>query len=355
MMLNNIKWLVPAKKSILNDSDPEIIVSSRIRVARNLAVFPFRIKLKDKDCERLLKLVQSVLKERCPGEYIDMKTLSVLERESLLECHLISPAFHKMDKPAGLYVSANRELSIMINEEDHLRIQGLGAGFNLTNISARVYDCEEDIGDELSYAFDDNYGFLTSCPTNIGTGLRASVLLHLPGLVFTNEVEKVLKGALQIGMAVRGLYGEGSEIKGSLFQISNQHTLGLKEEDLIQTISKLTRMITDIEKKARDAIFEKARYEFEDKVFRSLAVLRSARILSTDETLNLLSAVRFGIGTGIIKDVSIDTINEIMLVSRPANIQLYTGQILEEHERDIRRAEYVRSKLTGLYPIAKSK
>lgn len=354
-MLDRIKWLVPSKHNGNPSEEREIVVSSRIRVARNLSVFPFEIKLKDKDSERLLKLAQSVIEERCPGRYINMKTLTPLERESLLECHLISPAFLKMNKPSGLFISENGDISIMINEEDHLRIQGLSGGLNLTNISARVFDCEEEIGEELSYAYDENYGFLTSCPTNIGTGLRASVLLHLPGLVFTNEVEKVLKGALQIGMAVRGLYGEGTEIKGSLFQISNQHTLGLKEEDLIQTIGKLTHMIIDIEKKARDAIFEKAKYEFEDKIFRSLAVLRAARILSTDETLNLLSAVRFGIGTGIIKDISLDIINEIMVVARPANIQLYVGQVLEEHERDVRRAEYIRSKLTGLFPIAKTK
>ena len=194
MMLDNIRWLVPAKQNGDPNEEREIVVSSRIRIARNLSVFPFEIKLKEKDSERLLKLAQSVIEERCPGRYINMKTLTPLERESLLECHLISPAFLKMNKPSGLYISVNGDISIMINEEDHLRIQGLSGGLNLTNISARVFDCEEEIGEELAYAFDDNYGFLTSCPTNIGTGLRASVLLHLPGLVFTNEVEKVLKG-----------------------------------------------------------------------------------------------------------------------------------------------------------------
>ncbi len=170
-------------------------------------------------------------------------------------------------------------------------------------------------------------------------------------MVFTDEVEKVLKGAVQIGMAVRGIYGEGTEIKGGLFQISNQHTLGMKEEDLIETIVKLTHMIMDIEKKARNVIFTKARHEFEDKIFRSLAVLKSARIISTDEVLNLLSAVRFGIGTGVIKDITLGVINEIMLVSRPANIQLYFGEVLEEHERDVRRAEYIRKRLSGISQI----
>lgn len=354
-MLNNIRWLVPAKHGGNSGENREIVVSSRIRLARNLSDFPFEIKMKVKDSYRLLQLARSVIERGYSGQYIDMKELTPLERESLLECHLISPAFLKMNKPTGLYLNEHGNISIMINEEDHLRIQGLTGGLNLTDISAQVFECEEEIGDDLEYAFDEAYGFLTSCPTNLGTGLRASVLLHLPGLVFTNEVEKVLRGALQIGMAVRGLYGEGSEIKGSLFQISNQHTLGLKEEELIQTIMKLTHMIVDVEMKARDAIFTKAKYEFEDKIFRSLAVLRSARIMSTDETLNLLSALRFGIGTGTIKDVSLDVVNEIMLVARPANIQLYFGQILEEHERDIRRAEYIRKKLSGKSQITNTK
>jgi protein arginine kinase len=345
-MLNNIQWLVPSNGDAgLSGEDKEIVVSSRVRIARNIADIPFEIKLKTKESQRLIKLAKSVIEKKIKGKYIDIEKISPLERESLLECHLISPAFIKMNRPTGLFITDKGNISIMINEEDHLRIQGLSYGLNLADIAGDVFNLEDKIGGDLAYAFDEDYGFLTSCPTNLGTGLRASVLLHLPGLVFTNEVEKVLKGAVQIGMAVRGLYGEGSEIKGSLFQISNQHTLGLKEEDLIQTIVKLTHMIMDIENKARDVIFEKAKYEFEDKIFRSLAVLKSARIISTDEVLSLISAVRFGIGTGTIKDIDLDVVNEIMLVSRPANIQMYFGEILEEHERDVKRAEYIRSRL----------
>lgn len=346
-MLNNIKWIVPSNGDKLEGQDNEIIVSSRVRVARNIVDIPFETKMKTEDSTRLIELSRSVITKKENGDFIDIKSISPLERESLLECHLISPAFLKMTKPTGLFITEKRNISVMINEEDHLRIQGLVYGLNLSSIASEVFAFEEDIGDDIGYAFDDTYGFLTSCPTNLGTGLRASVLLHLPGLVFTNEVEKVLKGAVQIGMAVRGLYGEGSEIKGSLFQISNQHTLGLKEGDVIETIMKLTHMIMDIEKKARDVIFEKAQHEFEDKIFRSLAVLRSARIINTDEVLNLLSAIRFGVGVGVIKDVTLDTINEIMLTTRPANIQLFFGEILEEHERDIRRAEYIRKRLSN--------
>ncbi|MCK4756670.1 protein arginine kinase [candidate division WOR-3 bacterium] len=355
-MLNNIEWLIPSDDKVkLGGEDSEIIVSSRIRIARNIADIPFEIKMKTNDSVRLVKLVRSVIGENIKGKYLDIQKISPLEKESLLECHFISPAFLDIDKPAGLFIVDKGNISIMINEEDHLRIQALSYGLNLANISSEVFDLEEKIGEDLAYAFNETYGYLTSCPTNLGSGLRASVLLHLPALVFTNEVEKVLKGAVQIGMAVRGLYGEGSEIKGGLFQISNQHTLGMKEENLIESIVKLTHMIMDIEKKARNVIFTKARYEFEDKIFRSLAVLKSARIISTDEVLNLLSAVRFGIGTGVIKDITLGVINEIMLVSRPANIQLYFGEVLEEHERDVRRAEYIRKRLSGKSQITKSK
>ncbi len=346
-ILNNIKWFVPSDNARFGGEDDEIVVSSRIRIARNIADIPFEIKMKAEDSSRLYDLSRSVIEKNVKGKFIDMKKVSPLEKESLLECHLISPAFLKMDKPAGVFITEEANISIMVNEEDHLRIQGLSYGLNLADIAGYVFELEEKLGEDLEYAYDEDYGFITSCPTNFGTGLRASVLLHLPGLVFTNEVEKVLKGAVQIGMAVRGLYGEGSEIKGSLFQISNQHTLGLKEEDLINTIVKLTHMIMDIEKKARDVIFEKAQYEFEDKIFRSLAVLKSARMISSDEVLNLLSALRFGVGVGIIKDVTLDVINEIMLVTRPATIQLYYGELLEEHERDIKRAEYIRTRLSG--------
>lgn len=354
-MMSSIRWLVPEKG--LNPSDrenDEIVVSSRIRLARNFADLPFEIKMKPKQAIRLLGLVRSILANDKRTEFYETRKLSPLERESLLECHLISPAFLKTDRQSGLYINQTGNLSVMINEEDHLRIQGLSHGLRFSDLSSFVFDFEEKIGNEVQYAYHDQYGYVTSCPTNIGTGMRASVLLHLPGLVFTNEVDKVLKGAVQLGMAVRGIYGEGSEIKGSMFQISNQHTLGVKEEDIIETIIKLTHMIMDIEKKARDVIFEKARHEFEDKIFRSLAVLRSARIISTDEVLNLLSAVRFGIGVGIIKDITLDIVNEILLVSRPANIQLFFNEILEEHDRDIRRADYIRHRLKHQEPKSKS-
>ncbi len=345
-MFENIRWLIPKdEKTLPCGEEREIVVSSRIRIARNIDSVPFEIKMKHADAENIIGLVRSVIEKKIGGKFIDLKAMKPLERESLLECHLVSPGFIKKEKPASVFIGEGGNVSLMINEEDHLRIQGVGCGLNLINLSSEVFKIEEFIGENLGYAFDDNYGYLTSCPTNIGTGMRASVFMHLPGLVYTNEVEKVLKGALQIGMAVRGIYGEGSEIRGSLFQISNQYTIGFKEEELLERITKLAKMIIDIENKARDVIMTKARNEFEDKIFRSLAILRSARTISSSEVLNLLSALRFGIGAGIVKDIELDTLNEMMIVTRPANIQLFFGEMLEEQARDIKRAEYARKRL----------
>lgn len=289
-MLNNIRWLVPDTGINTACDDKEIVVSSRVRVARNLEGIPFEMKIKTRDAQRVLDLTRSVIENRLRGKFYDLHKITPLERESLLECHLISPGFLKEDRPAGVFITDNVRLSIMINEEDHLRLQGLSCGLNLAEVSGEVFDAEEKLCADLGFAFHETFGYLTSCPTNIGTGMRASVLLHLPGLVFSSEVEKALKGATNLGINIRGIYGEGTEIRGNLFQISNQHTLGLKEEDLIETMTKFAHMIIDVETKTRDIIIKKARVEFEDKVARSLAILRSARVLSSNEVLNLLSA-----------------------------------------------------------------
>ncbi len=346
-MFDNIKWLVSPE---LNQEceEQEIVVSTRIRVARNIEGIPFEIKMKNQDAEKLVQVVKSAVEMNFKGKYLDLNKMKPLEKESLFESHLISPAIIKKEQPTAVFINEKGNITVMVNEEDHLRIQGLSCGLNLTNIASEVYEFEEILGQELGYAFNENYGFITSCPTNLGTGLRASVLFHLPGLVYTNEIEKILKSTFNLGMTVRGLYGEGTEIKGNLFQISNQHTLGFKEDELIEKINKFSRMLIDLEKKARDLILERARYELEDKVHRSIAILRSARLINSDEVLNLLSAVRLGIGLGIIRDIQINIINEIMLTTRPGNIQLYYGEILEEQERDVKRAEYIRNLLAKI-------
>ncbi len=343
-MFENIKWLVSPEFS-RQCEEKEIVVSTRIRVARNVEGIPFEVKIKQHDAEKLLNIVKSAIEMNLKGRYLVLQKVKVLEKESLFESHLISPAIMKKDQPSAVFISEKGNITIMVNEEDHLRIQGLSCGLNLTYLASEVYEVEEILGQELGYAFNEKYGFITSCPTNLGTGLRASVLFHLPGLVYTNEIEKIIKSTVNLGMTVRGIYGEGTEIKGNLFQISNQHTLGFKEDELIEKINKFAHMLIDVEKKARDIIMGRAKNELEDKIYRSIAILRSARLISSDEVLNLISAVRFGIGMGIINDVDIDTLNEIMLVTRPGNIQLFYNEILEEQERDVKRAEYIRAKL----------
>ncbi|MGQ9534063.1 MAG: protein arginine kinase [bacterium] len=343
-MFDHIKWLISPELNKQCEEN-EIVVSTRIRVARNIEGMPFEIKMKQVDAEKLVQIVGSAIEMNFKGKYLVLEKVKGLERESLFESHLISPAIIKKEQPAAVFISEKGNITIMVNEEDHLRIQGLSCGLNLTNLASEVYEVEEILGMELGYAFNENYGFITSCPTNLGTGLRASVLFHLPGLVYTNEIDKILKSAFNLGMAVRGIYGEGSDIMGNLFQISNQHTLGFKEDELIEKMSKFAKMLIDVERKSRDVLMTRAKNELEDKVYRSIAILRSARMMSSNEVLNLLSAVRLGIGVGIVKDIDIDTVNEIMLVTRPGNIQLFYGEILEEQERDIKRADYIRSRL----------
>lgn len=344
-MLTNLRWLLSDGSSPV--PEPEIVVSSRVRLARNLSGMVFETKMKSGDEKRLLGMMRTILEQELKGTYTELKSITPLERESLLECYLISPKLLKKDHPTAVFVADSGKVSIMVNEEDHLRIQALAGGLSLVECCDTAYQVEGVVGAKVGYAFHEQYGYITSCPTNIGTGLRASVLLHLPALVFSNEIEKVLKGALNLGMAVRGIFGEGTEIKGNLFQVSNQRTLGFKEEELIQSMLKFTYMIVDIEKKTREAIMAKASAEIEDKVYRSMGILESARLISTEEVLNLLSAVRLGIGLGIVKDVSINVVNEIMMVSRPGNLQMYTGELMEEHERDSRRAAYIRARLAS--------
>lgn len=344
-MFDNIKWLISPELEG-ECEEKEIVISSRIRVARNIEGIPFEIKMKNKDAEKLVQVVKSAIEMNFKGKYLYLKNLKPLERESLLECHLISPEMLKKELPNAVYIGEKGNIAIMVNEEDHIRIQGLSCGLSLVNIATTVYEFEEVLGEELGYAYNENYGFITSCPTNLGTGLRISVLLHLPGLVYANEIDKILKSTSNLGMTVRGLYGEGSEIKGNLFQISNQHTLGFEEDELIEKMNKFARTLIDLEKKARDVILSRAQYELEDKIYRSIGILKSARLISSEEVLNLLSAIRLGIGLGIVKDVDITTLNEIMLITRPGNIQLYYNEILEERERDVKRADYIRYKLS---------
>lgn len=317
----------------------EIVISSRARIARNLKAFKFDIKLTEKEAENLLVLISEVIKTSADGEFLDFSLLSPLAIQSLLESHLISPDFATSKKKRGLYLSESGNCAIMINEEDHLRIQAMTSGFDF-NGSFRIADGIDQIFDsQLDLAYDENFGYLSSCPTNVGTGLRVSAFLHLPGLVLTKEIEKVLRGAMTIGLAVRGLFGEGSDIRGNLFQISNQATIGSSEDEIIETLKRPTEQIIEYELKARESLSKHAPLELEDKIYRSLAILRAARLLNSVEATNLLSAVRLGVEMEILKDISLSTINRLMILLRPANLQIQIGRPLTPNERDAERAK----------------
>ncbi len=330
----------------------DIVLSSRIRLARNIKGFPFAIKMKDKDREELLEIVKKavekvdILRER---EYIDISKIDPVKAQALLERHLVSPDFLSARHPRGVFVSKDQTISLMVNEEDHLRFSVFAPGLGFDVAYKKINEIDDELNKYLNYAFSKRLGYLTACPTNVGTGLRASVLIHLPGLVLTKEIEKVLKGVMQVGLSVRGIYGEGTETRGHFFQIANQVTLGLSETEIIENIKGMVVQLVTLERKARDFFMEKAKVELEDKIYRSYAILRNARVITSEEVINLTSAVRLGIGLGIIKDINLRTLNGILILSQPANLQLYYKRVMSPQERDVKRAEFIRERLNHRY------
>jgi len=336
-------WLCSEGESV------DIILSSRVRLARNLRDLNFERKADAATQEKAVALVRRALESdavSADGTFIETKELTPLAIQFLLERHLISPDFISPNRVQGLFLSSDQALSIMVNEEDHLRFQVLAAGLSFEAAYRRINNLDRLLDRRLTYAFDSELGFLTACPTNIGTGMRASVLIHLPALVLTREIEKVLRGLIQVGYSVRGLYGEGTETKGHFFQLSNQITLGVSEPEIVQNLEKIARQLVVLERRARDFLLNKTRPEIEDKVFRALAILKNARLLSSEEVINLASAVRLGIALGFVTGVGLKTITEILVLAQPANLQVLYDREMEQSERDEKRAEYIRTRFT---------
>jgi len=265
----------------------------------------------------------------------------------LLERHLISRELAgeggaTPTHGAGLFLGSSDTIGLMVNEEDHLRLQVLASGLQLVGAYHRLDELDEELGALLPFAYHQEYGFLTSCPTNVGTGLRASILVHLPGLVLTKEITKVLQGINQLGLTFRGLYGEGSEVVGNFFQISNQTTLGKSEEDLIEHLQKVVGQVIQYEEKARSVLLRDAPTVIEDKIWRAYGLLRYARSLSFDEVMNLLSGVRLGVSMNLLRGVRVYTLNKIMIYAQRAHLEQAAGHSLTEAEADLHRATYVR-------------
>jgi protein arginine kinase len=271
------------------------------------------------------------------------------DRQLLHERHLVSKELAGLEEPAvvrpGAALLIQDRVGVMLNEEDHLRLQGLASGFALEATYQDVDLLDSELGQRLPFAFHPEFGYLTSCPTNVGTGLRASVLIHLPGLVLTKEISKVLQGLAQVGLTFRGLYGEGSELVGNFFQLSNQTTLGKTEKELLDHLGKMVRQVIEYEEQARQVLLRDARTIIEDKVWRAYGLLRNARTLSFDETMSLLSGVRLGVGLGLVDRCGLYTLNKLLVHTQPAHLAALEGVRTDDPELNVRRARFVRAQL----------
>jgi protein arginine kinase len=274
-----------------------------------------------------------------------MDELQPLQKRILVEKHLISPHLAETANHGACLLSENEEISIMINEEDHIRIQCLYPGLQLLEALNTAFQIDDWLEEEINYAFDEKVGYLTSCPTNVGTGLRASVMLHLPGLVMTQQLNRIIPAINQLGLVVRGIYGEGSEALGNIFQISNQITLGKSEQDIVEDLKSVVGQIVSQERSVRDTLVKTSNIQLEDRVYRSFGVLTNSRIIETKEAAKCLSDVRLGIDIGYIKDIPRNILNELMILTQPGFLQQYAGGPLRPNERDIRRASLIRERL----------
>lgn len=329
--------------------DSDIVLSSRIRLARNLSEFIFPTLFSNEEAKKAVDMIEGFLQEGVPAgpklEVIKMDELPPLQKRVLVEKHLISPHLAEHSTHGACVLSENEDISIMINEEDHIRIQCLFPGFQLSEALNKANEIDDWLENKVDYAFHEQYGYLTSCPTNVGTGLRASVMMHLPGLVMTRQINRVVPAINQLGLVVRGIYGEGSEALGNIFQVSNQITLGKSEEDIVEDLKSVVRQIISQERTAREALAKTSNIQLEDRVFRSLGVLANSRIIETKEAAGCLSDVRLGIDMGYIQNISKNILNELMVITQPGFLQQYAGGPLRPDERDVRRAALIRERI----------
>ena len=327
----------------------DVVISSRIRLARNLAGMPFLTRCtREQQQELETRLRHEILQAGIAREmfYVDVEAASTLDRRLLVERHLISRQHAERDHPRGVAVSGNETIAIMINEEDHLRIQVLRSGLQLADAAREINRVDDILEDRLDFSFHSRYGYLTACPTNVGTGLRVSVMLHLPALKMTGEIEKVFRAARDLNLAVRGLYGEGTEASGDFFQVSNQTTLGKSEEQIIEEFcQEIIPNFINYESQARQSLVDRRAIAVRDKVDRSMALLGAAKLLSSEEAMYLLSLVRLGVALGLTPDADIKTINELFLLSQPAHLQKVVGRTMDSKERAEARANFLRQRL----------
>ncbi|MBI4617452.1 MAG: protein arginine kinase [Planctomycetes bacterium] len=328
--------------------ESDIVISTRLRLARNIKGFPFVSRATREHKSKILAHITGRLRKSALGKqlvFFNLHEAEAVDRLFLVERHLISKEHANSEGERSVAFEPAEVRSIMINEEDHLRIQVLKSGFATTEAYEEVSGLDDLIESQLDYAFSPRYGYLTACPTNAGTGMRVSIMFHLPALVMTRQIEKVFQAVSKIHLAVRGLFGEGTQASGDFYQISNQVTLGVSENEILDKVRKVVPKIIEYERNIRETISHESKKTIEDRVWRALGTLQSARSIQSEETLNLLSQVRLGVNMKLISNLPIQTVNELFIQSQPAHIQKLEGKILEEEERDIARAAFLRKRL----------
>ena len=328
----------------------DIVMSSRVRIARNLDKLPFsHWANKKQEKEAMESLETAVLASDVMKNCLNVRMLEIddVDKQFLLERHLISREHMVHPEFKSTVIGDKEVVNVMINEEDHLRIQVMQSGFNLQECWRIASRLDDVLHKKVKFAYNSEWGYLTACPTNTGTGLRASVMLHLPSLVMTKQITRVLQAITKLGMTARGLYGEGTEAEGNFFQISNQITLGTAEEDIIDNLERIIRQVVGHEENARKTLMKQNRELLQDKIWRSNGTLRSAHIINTKETMGLLSMVRLGVDMGIITDIDRRAVNELFILTQPAHLQKIEGRMLSSAQRDVKRANLIRRRLEG--------
>lgn len=334
-----------------NGPEHDIVLSSRIRLARNFESIPFPNNASRDDLQKVINLVKKTLNDKKDPKlyYININELPEVEKQLLVEKNLTSPAHIKKDAEAGLFLNDKEDICIMINEEDHLRIQSLKPGLQLEKCWEKANQIDDILEEKINYAYSRKWGYLSTCPTNLGTGMRASIMIHLPALNLTNNIKKMLGAISKLGLAVRGIYGEGSDSTGNIYQISNQVTLGNNEQDMIENLKSVTTQIIEEEKKTRHRLLEEQEIKITDKIMRSYGILKYAHKLSGEEAMKLLSQVKLGMDMGIIEDIDPKVLSKLLILIRPAHLQKMEGKELDADIRDIKRATLIRNNFENKY------
>lgn len=330
--------------------DNDIVLSSRLRLARNFSDVSFPTIASKEQLNKINHFFQENYEHTSFQDYenfqfISIPDLSTIEKKVLVEKHLISPLLAKRSQAAAALISKQEQVSLMINEEDHIRIQLYFPGLQLTKALQKGFEFDDWLEEKINYAYDETRGYLTSCPTNVGTGMRASVMMHLPALALTKHLNRMIPAINQLGLVVRGIYGEGSEALGNLFQISNQITLGKTEEDIIADLESVVQQLIELERTTRKRLMEQMTINLKDRIYRSLGVLEYSRITDSKEAARCLSDVRLGIDLGIIENIPKNILNELVILTQPGLLQYYAKKALTTHERDVLRASLIRKRL----------